>query len=61
MFSYIRFISRSFADELLSVLDQMQKEHKRIRIVGLEPKLQKFIVIVRQARQKVRREILSAT
>ena len=59
-FSSTRFISRSFADELLSIIAKMQKEHTRIRIVGLEPKLQKFIALVRQARQKAHKEILSA-
>lgn len=58
-FSSTHFISRSFADELLSVLEHIQKEHKRIRVVGLKPKLQKLIKLVRQTRQKVKKKTLS--
>ena len=46
-FSNVKFLSRSFADELLNTLSQ----EKRIKIINLSPDLQKFLKIIKKTKE----------
>ena len=52
-FSKVDFISRSFADELLNIIE----EKRRIKIVNLKPRLEKFFEIVKTTKQKAKKTI----
>jgi len=48
-FSNIKFFSRSFADELLNILNK----EKKIKIVNLSPHLQKFLKIIKKTKHSL--------
>ena len=52
-FSKVDFFSRSFADELLNII----REKKRIKIVNLKPRLEKFFKIVTSTKEKTKKTI----
>ena len=52
-FSKVDFFSRSFADELLNII----REKKRIKIVNLKPRLEKFFKIVTRTKEKTKKTI----
>ena len=52
-FSNVDFLSRSFADELLNIIE----EKKRIKIVNLKPHLEKFFKIITRTKEKTKKAI----
>lgn len=52
-FSNVDFISRSFADELLNIIEKT----KRIKIANLNPDLKKFLQIVKKTKEKTKKKI----
>jgi len=52
-FSNVDFLSRSFADELLNIIE----EKRRIKIVNLKPRLEKFFKIVTKTKQKTKKAL----
>jgi anti-anti-sigma regulatory factor len=52
-FSNVDFLSRSFADELLNIIE----EKRRIKIVNLKPHLEKFFKIVTKTKEKTKKSI----
>ncbi|MBT9151323.1 MAG: hypothetical protein DDT40_01514 [candidate division WS2 bacterium] len=56
-FSNVDFLSRSFADELLNIIE----EKKRIKIVNLKPHLEKFFKIVTKTKEKTKKPLKKET
>jgi len=52
-FSNVDFFSRSFADELLNIIEKK----KRIKIINLNPHLKKIFKIVAKTKQKTKKSI----
>lgn len=57
-FSEIKFISRSFADELLNFLDRLGARKIRVKILNLKPNLKKMIELVKKSKEKIKRGMI---
>lgn len=55
-FSRVMFISRSFADELLNVVEKFSKEKKKVSFVNIKPEVKKLLLIVKRTKEKIRSE-----
>lgn len=55
-FEQVNFISRSFADEWLSKIDELQLE-KTIKIINLKSDPKKLLSIVKKTREKIAKEL----
>ncbi len=56
-FSQVIFVSRSFADELLNVIEEFGEKGKKISFLNLKPEIKKLISIVKRSKEKIRNEI----
>lgn len=59
-FSEVKFISRSFADELLNFLSNFKRRKIRIKILNLKPNLKKMLELVEKSKEKTKRELILA-
>lgn len=57
-FSEVLFISRSFADELLNVIEEFEDNGKKIYLLNIKPEIKKLISIVKRSKGKIRNETL---
>lgn len=56
-FSEVNFLSRSFIDEFLNMIEDFKKKKLIIKIVNLKPQLEKFLRQVKKRKEKIRKEI----
>lgn len=56
-FSGVDFISRSFVDEFLNGLNELEKKGAKVKFFNLRPVLQKFIVRVKKVKNKIRKTL----
>jgi len=56
-FSGVNFLSRSFMDEFLNILDDFKKKKLIIKIVNLKPQLEKFLWQIKKKKEKIRKEM----
>ncbi len=57
-FSEVIFASRSFADELLNVIEEFSREGKKIYFINIKTDVKKLIFIVKRTKEKIRQETL---
>lgn len=51
-FSEVMFVSRSFADELLNVIEGFDENGKKISFSNIKPEVKKLISIVKRTKEK---------
>ncbi len=56
-FSGVRFLSRSFIDEFLNIIDNLGKEMVVVKVVNLNPKLRRMVNQVRKTKSEIRKVI----
>lgn len=58
-FSEVKFISRSFTDELLNFLSWLKarKAKVNVRIFNLKPNLKKMVKLVKKSKERTKREL----
>lgn len=56
-FDEVKFISRSFTDELLNFLSWLKARKANIKIINLKPNLKKMIKLIKKSKEKTKREL----
>jgi anti-anti-sigma regulatory factor len=56
-FSGVNFVSRSFTDELLNILEKFNQQQKVIKIINLKPAWQKFFQQVKRTKSEIRKKL----
>ncbi len=56
-FSEVIFFSRSFADELINLIEELKKKKVLIKLCGANDSLKKLFKIVSRQRQAIQKEI----
>jgi len=56
-FSQVKFLSGSFADELLLLIEKYKNLNLTIRFVNLNPKIKKFLKLIQKRKEKIKKEI----
>lgn len=56
-FSKVSFFSRSFADELLNMLEDFEAEGLIIKVINLKPDLEKFLKQIKERKIKIKEEM----
>ncbi|MDP2909957.1 MAG: hypothetical protein Q8N69_02715 [bacterium] len=56
-FSKVIFFSRSFGDEFLNLIENLEKEGFIIKPVNLKPQLKKFLKQIKEKKIKIRSEM----
>jgi len=59
-FSQVYFISRSVADELLNMMDEIANQNIEIKFANISPELERFLSVVRKSKQKIRQVLNTA-
>jgi len=59
-FSSVDFMSRSFVDEFLNGLSDLEKVNVKVQFLNLQTALQEFILRVKNVKSKIRKTILNA-
>lgn len=56
-FLRVSFFSRSFADELLNMLEDFEAEGLIIKIINLKPDLEKFLKQIKERKIEIKKEM----
>jgi len=57
-FSNVIFCSRSFIDELISLIEELKQKKISVKLYGLNDSLQKLFKIVSHQRKEIQKEII---
>ena len=60
-FLNVTFFSRSFLDELLNIINFLQKKKLIIKITKLKPELKKFLSQVKKRKQEIRKKMVDSS
>lgn len=60
-FAQVDFISRSFIDEWLNVIEELKNKGLNVKIINLKIELTKFIEKIRETKKRIRQEIATAS
>lgn len=56
-FACVDFISRSFIDEFLNGINELEKKGAKVEFLNLRPVLQEFIAKVKKVKSKIRKTL----
>ncbi len=58
--SKVVFMSRSFADELINLIENFKLENKKIKLINQSPVIEKLLNAVKNTRKKIKKEFFIA-
>ena len=58
-FSNVEFMSRSFVDEFLNKIEELERESIKIQLIHLKPCLNEFINHVRKTKSKIQKALIT--
>jgi len=56
-FSKVSFFSRSFGDELLNIIKDLEKKKLTVKTINLKPKLEIFLKQIKKRREEINKEL----